>query len=335
MNLFKKIFVYMFWIVYVLKFQRTDKQEILCELKIALRDKLRKLFILLPSPKDKYYELIPLILSLAIEITLNSEITTITEKKNNVTSPPKNTYDYECKQDLFQTVYYEIIGFLPSAYFIENIILKYTKEENKLGISSNYLKDKKKSISKPILKGVKKNLCNVLSNFYKDQSRNNLLNFTTMNKTTYSKMMGSAFASNSNIIQPVSISTLPPLSMSPTRTHPIDPLDETELEKPLSKKEIEYSMKSVKFSTSTLSPCFDHIYQCFQSPSPKRSTTILHSTSDLLKSPQLKKPIKLQVLKPAHSLLLKHRSEYEVDVGKKCNFEVMFDAYEQASKRGS
>jgi hypothetical protein len=95
MNLFKKIFVYMFWIVYVLKFQKTDKQEILCELKIALRDKLRKLFILLPSPKDKYYELIPLILSLAIEITLNSEVTTITEKKSNVTSPPKNTYDYE------------------------------------------------------------------------------------------------------------------------------------------------------------------------------------------------------------------------------------------------
>jgi hypothetical protein len=84
----------MFWIVYVLKFQRTDKDEILCELRVALRDKLRKLFILIPTPKDKYYELIPLVLSQAIEIALNSEVTTITEK-NNVTTQPKNTYDYE------------------------------------------------------------------------------------------------------------------------------------------------------------------------------------------------------------------------------------------------
>lgn len=156
LNLFKKIFVYIFWIVYAMKFQKTDKEEILCELKVALREKLRKLFILVPTPKDKYYELIPLILSLAVEIALNSEVTTITEK-NNVGAPPKNTYDYECKQDLFQTVYYEIIGFLPSTYFIENIILKYTKEESKLGINANYLKEKK-NVKQPILKGVKKNL---------------------------------------------------------------------------------------------------------------------------------------------------------------------------------
>ena len=123
-----------------------------------MREKLRKMFILIPSPKDKYYEMIPLILSLGVEIALNSEITTITEP-NKVGAPPKNTYDYECKQDLFQTVYYEINGFLPSAYFVENLIMKYTKEENKLGISSNYLKDKKKPLVKnPILKGVKKNL---------------------------------------------------------------------------------------------------------------------------------------------------------------------------------
>lgn len=158
LSLFKKIFVYMFWIVYAMKFQKHDKEEILCELKVALREKLRKLFILVPAPKDKYYELIPLILSLAIEVALNSEITTITEKKNNVTYPPKNTYDYECKQDLFQTVYYEIIGFLPSTYFIENIILKYTKEENKLGLSSIPSLSKKTITKGPILKGVNKNL---------------------------------------------------------------------------------------------------------------------------------------------------------------------------------
>lgn len=226
LNIFKKIYVYTFWIVYVMKFQKTEKEEILCELKVALREKLRKFFILIPAPKDKYYDMIPLILSLAIEITLNTEITTITEP-NKVGAPPKNTYDYECKQDLFQTVYYEIVGFLPSAYFIENLVLKYTKEENKLGINNNYLKDKKKAvIKKPILKGVKKHLCNVLDTFYKDQSRNN-----PGNSMANSKSLG---------------------YMSPSRLSNFNMTDEME-DEPAS-KELKYNPNSVKFDTSTLSP---------------------------------------------------------------------------------
>ena len=284
-----------------MKFQKQEKEEILCELKVALREKLRKLFILIPSPKDKYYDMIPLILSLATEITLNSEITTITEP-NKVGAPPKNTYDYECKQDLFQTIYYEIIGFLPSAYFIENLIIKYTKEESKLGISSNYLKDKSKILMKqPILKGVKKNLCNVLDTFYKDQSRNN-------NKSN--------FTSRTSLL------------MSPSRLTNFNMSDEIESEiKPPTKRELEYNLKSVKFDTATLSPCFDHIYKSYQNSPPK--TDRMHQTSLLssnftntqntlssLQFPPLRKPLKLQVLKPSHSMVLKHRSEYEVDQNK-------------------
>jgi len=180
----------------------------------------------MPSPKDKYYDMIPLILSLAIEITLNTEITTITEP-NKVGAPPKNTYDYECKQDLFQTVYYEIVGFLPSAYFIENLLLKYTKEENKLGISSKYLKDKKKKvIDKPMLKGVKKNLCGVIDTFYKDQSTNSF-----GNNMSYSR--------NSGFISP---SKFTHLSM----TEEVDP-DQAGAES-------KFNPHSVKFDTSTLSP---------------------------------------------------------------------------------
>ena len=84
----------MFWIVYVMKFQRIDKEEILCELKVALKEKLRKLFILIPQPKDKINELLPLLLSQAIEIAINTEIRTVTGG-NNSASQPKSTYDYE------------------------------------------------------------------------------------------------------------------------------------------------------------------------------------------------------------------------------------------------
>jgi len=286
-----------------MKFQKIEKEEILWELKVALREKLRKMFILIPSPKDKYYEMIPLILSLGVEIALNSEITTITEP-NKVGAPPKNTYDYECKQDLFQTVYYEINGFLPSAYFVENLIMKYTKEENKLGISSNYLKDKKKPLVKnPIIKGVKKNLWNVIDTFYKDQS----LNIT----------------GNQNFTSRTS------LYMSPTRLSGLNMTGEHGAPISSSKKEFKYNLNSVKFDTSTLSPCFDHIYKSYQYSSPKTErkgqTSVLSSEfgnttqntiSGTLQFPPLRKPLKLQVLKPSHSMILKHRSEYEVDEDK-------------------
>lgn len=149
----------MFWIIYAMKYQKTDKEEILCELRIALREKLRKLFILVPVPKDKYYELIPLILAQTIELTLNGEISTIQEKAKDSSSAPVNTYDFECKLDLFQTVYYESIGFLPSTFFIETLLNKFTKSENKMGISTAYFNESEKKPEKePILKGVKKNL---------------------------------------------------------------------------------------------------------------------------------------------------------------------------------
>ena len=150
----------MFWIVYAMKFQKTDKEEILCELRIALREKLRKFFIMVPSPKDKYYDILPVLLAQSIELALNNEVRTVSGSKNS-TNPPKHTYDYECKQDLFQTVYYEILGFLPSAFFIEKVIMKYTKTENKMGINTSYFNKKKKNKNeKPPAQetGVQKNL---------------------------------------------------------------------------------------------------------------------------------------------------------------------------------
>jgi hypothetical protein len=278
LNLFKKIFVYIFWIVYVMKFQKTDKEEILCELKVALREKMRKLFILIPIPKDKHYELVPIILSLAVEIAINSEVSTVSEK-NNVGSPPKNTYDYECKQDLFQTVYYEIIGFLPSSSFIENIILKYTKGENKFDMNANYLKEKKNT-KQPILKGIKKNLCNVLNTFCRDQSRNNLM-FSSASKNSHSKLLGNAFAANSNIMMPVSSTRTLPVLMSPSRTSRLDFTDEIDVDRPLTKREIEHNLKSVKFDTSTLSPCFDHIYKSYQYSPPHNEVAQRLLSTDL------------------------------------------------------
>jgi hypothetical protein len=212
--------------------------------------------------------------------------------------------------------------------------LKYTKEESKLGISTNYLKDKKKNLIKaPIIKGVKKNLCNVVNTFYKDQSRNNLLMSSSQNKTSTSKIFGSAFATNSNIVQPVSFSTLPPLSLSPTRSG-IDMTAEPSPQ-PLSKREIEHTMRSVRFDASTLSPCFDHIYKSFHNPQSPLLSNISSQWTLTQSPPRLRKPIKLQVLKPAHSLILKHRSEYEVDADKKCNFEVMYEQYQLDRKLGN
>ena len=342
-NLFKKIYIYMFWIVYAMKYQKIDKEEILCELRIALREKLRKLFILVPIPKDKYYELIPLILGLSIELTLNGEISTVHEKGKDSGSASINTYDFECKLDLFQTVYYESIGFLPSVFFIENIFNKFTKSENKMGINTAYFNDSEKKVEKaPILKGIKKNLWNILNTFYLDQSKNNT---SVYKNSSRSRLLGNAFAANSNIIHPVSSKTLPPLSLSPSRMSEFNMSEISENRRlQVTNKEKDYQMRLVKFDTSTLSPCFDHIYkaQMFASPSlTDRTHQVSMLPSDFGNSTQTtmtafsppKKPMKLQILKSCHSLMLNHMSQYEADTDKKWTFQVMLEQYNQEEKQ--
>jgi len=49
-------------------------------------------------------------------------------------------------------------------------------------------------------------------------------------------------------------------------------------------------------------------------------------------SPAQRKPMKLQILKSCHSLMLKHMSQYEADTDQKCAFQVMFEQYNHEEK---
>lgn len=113
-----------------------------------------------------------------------------------------------------------------------------------------------------------------------------------------------------SIAQPVSAHTLPALSLSPSRISHMNMSEDSEEEKPLTKRELEHNLRSVRFDTSTLSPCFDHIYKSYQysPPMSERTRQVSMFPSDLgnttqftasgfLKSPNLRKPLKLQVLK--------------------------------------
>lgn len=206
---------------------------------------------MVPVPKDKYYDILPVLLSQSIELALNTEIRTVSGN-NNSTAPPKNTYDYECKQDLFQTVYYEVVGFLPSAFFIEKIIQNYTKTENKMGINTSYFSgnNKKQQKGAPV-KGVKKNLCNVISSYFLDQSRNNP-NQSYLHKSIYSKNGSNAFMKNSNIAYPVSSKTLPALSLSPSRMSHLNDRSTSDFDD--SEIFVPNTSRAPRFDTSTLSP---------------------------------------------------------------------------------
>lgn len=172
-----------------------------------------------------------------------------------------------------------------------------------------------------------------------DQSKNTFSGMSSMNKHSRSRILGSAFATNSNIIQPVSSKTLPPLSLSPSRMSELNRSDDSENKRmKASHKEREYHMRAIKFDTSMLSPCFDHIYKSYMYSSPQTERTHHMSTlnSEIENSgqsmfstitPVPQKPMKLQVLKPCHSLMLKHMSHYEAESDKKSGFQLMYDQY--------
>ena len=212
-----------------------------------------------------------------------------------------------------------------------------------MGIDTSYFnKSEKKNQKQAPVKSVNKNLCNVINTYFQDQSRHR--SQKNLQKSSLNKTGTSAFMTNQNVVQPVSSHTLPTLSMSPSRISDTNNSDDSDTEIFSSETT---SRVPVKFDTSMLSPCFDHIYKSQMSfnhlsPSPRSSTSLLPQQQTfnttqytILSSSQQRMFVsqaRPHILKPSYSLLLKHVSEYNADQSKKLNSELMMDQYNEEEK---
>lgn len=111
----KKIFVYLFWIYYVHRFQKRDPdyKEILGELRLALREKSLKLFILIQPPKEEILEILPFYLSVAVRIAYAKHF-----------AKAKSIMD---EIDLHYMIHEELLGFFPSDVYLDRCVGKYIK----------------------------------------------------------------------------------------------------------------------------------------------------------------------------------------------------------------
>ena len=131
--LLRKTFTYTFWLFYLFKYQQHEDlgaADLAEDIRIRLKQKYRKLFILCRPPKEHLFEVLPFLFAIAIK-----------EGLLELMPKAKGSWDEECDVELHDFVQKELSGYSMSLLSLHKNIDKFVTsqpDKAKKGLQSAY-----------------------------------------------------------------------------------------------------------------------------------------------------------------------------------------------------